>query len=225
MSEPQVAPRSEFDIFDPDIYVAGRAARDLPRACAPSRRSTGTTSPDGRGYWAVMKYEDVVAISRDPSTFSSHARRDLHQGPHRRRPVGDADDDAQHGSAAARAVPQPRQARVRARVGARARAGDPRGGHATSSTTWRARGAATSSSTSRAQLPLRGDRRDDRRAATRIASASSTGRTAWSASTTPRCSRTSREAHGGGDADVPVRGRARRRRASTSRATTSSACS
>ncbi len=61
---------SDFDIFNPDIYVEGipyEVYRRM-RAEAPVYRHH---EPDGRGYWAVMKYEDVVSISRDPGTYSS----------------------------------------------------------------------------------------------------------------------------------------------------------
>jgi cholest-4-en-3-one 26-monooxygenase len=62
---------SNVDIYDPEIYVSGvpheaytRLRRETPIFFHPE--------PRGRGYWAVMKYADVVAISRNPQTFSSH---------------------------------------------------------------------------------------------------------------------------------------------------------
>jgi cholest-4-en-3-one 26-monooxygenase len=66
MSEPKL----EFDIFDPDIHVEG-----IPHEAYRRMRVEAPVywhhEPGGRGYWAVMKYEDVVAISRDPGTYSS----------------------------------------------------------------------------------------------------------------------------------------------------------
>src|SRR4051812_17551155 len=63
---------SEVDIYDPDIYVAG-----VPHEVYTKLRNEtpGFFHPEpngGRGYWAVMKYADVVAISRNPQTYSSH---------------------------------------------------------------------------------------------------------------------------------------------------------
>ena len=60
----------KFDIFDPDIYVEG-----IPHETYRRMRAEAPVywhdEPGGRGYWAVMKYEDVLHISRDPGTYSS----------------------------------------------------------------------------------------------------------------------------------------------------------
>jgi cholest-4-en-3-one 26-monooxygenase len=61
---------ANVEIFDPDIYVTGvphEAFRTL-RAEAPVYFHP---EPGGRGFWAITKYQDVVAISKDPGTFSS----------------------------------------------------------------------------------------------------------------------------------------------------------
>ncbi len=60
-----------LDIFDPDIYVEG-----VPHEAFRVLRSERPVSfqaepPDGRGFWAITKYADIVSISKDPGTFSS----------------------------------------------------------------------------------------------------------------------------------------------------------
>src|SRR5512143_760499 len=68
---PAMRSSPKIDIFDPDIYVKGvpHDAFRVLRAEAPV--SFQDEPPDGRGFWAVTKYKDVVAISKDPHTFSS----------------------------------------------------------------------------------------------------------------------------------------------------------
>src|SRR5450432_442541 len=62
---------SPIDIFDPDIYVKG-VPHDAFRVLRSERPvSFQPEPPDGRGFWAVTKYQDIVAISKDPHTFSS----------------------------------------------------------------------------------------------------------------------------------------------------------
>jgi cholest-4-en-3-one 26-monooxygenase len=63
---------TNVDIYDPEIYVTGvphdaytQLRQETPVFFHPEPRG-------GRGYWAVMKYADVVAISRNPQTFSSN---------------------------------------------------------------------------------------------------------------------------------------------------------
>lgn len=60
-----------LDIFDPDIYVAGVPHEAFRVLRAEKPVSFQAEPPDGVGFWAVTKYEDVVAISKDPGTFSS----------------------------------------------------------------------------------------------------------------------------------------------------------
>ena len=61
-----------LDVFDPDIYVQG-VPHDAFRVLRAQRPvSFQSEPPDGRGFWAVTKYHDVVAISKDPQTFSSY---------------------------------------------------------------------------------------------------------------------------------------------------------
>jgi cholest-4-en-3-one 26-monooxygenase len=61
---------AEIDVLDPDIYVQGvpheafrRLRMEAPVYFHPE--------PDGRGFWALTRYDDVVAVSRDPVGFSS----------------------------------------------------------------------------------------------------------------------------------------------------------
>src|SRR5579883_1592478 len=62
---------ADVDIHDPDTFVQGvpHEAFRLLRREAPVyfHKEKG-----GRGYWAVTKYDDIVACSKDPGRFSSH---------------------------------------------------------------------------------------------------------------------------------------------------------
>jgi cholest-4-en-3-one 26-monooxygenase len=64
--------RQKIDVFDPDIYVQG-VPHDAFRVLRAERPvSFQEEPPDGRGFWAVTKYKDIVQISKDPHTFSSY---------------------------------------------------------------------------------------------------------------------------------------------------------
>ncbi len=71
-------PWRSADLVDPDRYLKG-VPHDLfalLRAHAPvSWHEPG----DGPGFWAITKYRDVVAVSRDPRTFSSARRSALYR--------------------------------------------------------------------------------------------------------------------------------------------------
>ncbi len=58
------------DILDPDVYVHG-----VPHAAFQRLRNEDPVSwwpePDGPGLWAVTRYDDVVAVSRQSQVFSS----------------------------------------------------------------------------------------------------------------------------------------------------------
>ncbi len=58
------------DILDPDVYVHG-----VPHAAFQRLRDTDPVSwwpePDGRGLWAVTRYDDIVTVSRQSQVFSS----------------------------------------------------------------------------------------------------------------------------------------------------------
>src|SRR4051812_415731 len=78
MSQPIDAPRGEL-LTDPEFW--GRPYDERLDAYATLRRDhpiswheerVSEWLPEGgRGYWAVTRYEDVVAISKDFKTFSS----------------------------------------------------------------------------------------------------------------------------------------------------------
>ena len=61
---------ADVDLADPDTYTHGmphEAFREL-RANDPV---SWRTERDGRGYWAVTRYRDIVAVVRDRSATSS----------------------------------------------------------------------------------------------------------------------------------------------------------
>jgi cholest-4-en-3-one 26-monooxygenase len=62
---------SDIDLVNPDVWVRGvpHEAFKLLRQKAPV---FWQDMPGEQGFWAVTKYEDVVAISKDPATFSSY---------------------------------------------------------------------------------------------------------------------------------------------------------
>ncbi len=60
-------------LHDPDVYERG-----VPHAFFSELRRIEPVywqpeDPPGRGFWAVTRYDDVVAVSRDAQTFSSYA--------------------------------------------------------------------------------------------------------------------------------------------------------
>ena len=65
-----------IDLTAPDAYVAG-----VPHAAFKLLRDTAPVfwhpDPQGSGFWAVTKYHDLIAVSRDPRTFSSAKRTAL----------------------------------------------------------------------------------------------------------------------------------------------------
>jgi len=70
MPAPVPAGDPAADILDPDVYVQG-----VPHAAFQRLRDQDPVSwwdvPGGRGLWAVTRYDDVVAVSRQPAIFSS----------------------------------------------------------------------------------------------------------------------------------------------------------
>lgn len=58
------------DITDPDVYVQG-----IPHATFERLRNQDPVSwwdePEGRGFWVVTRYDDIVQVSRSPKIFSS----------------------------------------------------------------------------------------------------------------------------------------------------------
>jgi len=62
--------RGSIDIFDPDVYVRG-VPHDQFRVLRAEAPVHFHAEPGGPGFWAVTKYHDIVAISKNPGTFSS----------------------------------------------------------------------------------------------------------------------------------------------------------
>ncbi|HEY1690659.1 MAG TPA: cytochrome P450 [Polyangiaceae bacterium] len=62
---------AEVELHDPDVFVRGvpHEAFRLLRQEAPIHFHA---EPNGPGFWAVTKYEDVVSVGKDPGRFSSH---------------------------------------------------------------------------------------------------------------------------------------------------------
>jgi linalool 8-monooxygenase len=72
VSEPTV------DLKDPDLYQSG----DYHAAFARLRRERPVhwnPEADGPGFWAITKYDDVVAVSKSPRVFSSARRLGGHR--------------------------------------------------------------------------------------------------------------------------------------------------
>lgn len=60
---------TDLDITDPNTYTYG-----IPHATFAHMRATEPVAQltyEGRPYWAVTRYEDLVTVTRDPATYSS----------------------------------------------------------------------------------------------------------------------------------------------------------
>jgi cholest-4-en-3-one 26-monooxygenase len=62
---------SKFDVYDPGIYAEAVPWETFKRMRAEAPVYWHHEPDGGRGYWALTKYNDIVAVSRDPATFSS----------------------------------------------------------------------------------------------------------------------------------------------------------
>ncbi|MGZ4736049.1 MAG: cytochrome P450 [Acidimicrobiia bacterium] len=63
-------PKDTIDLYDPDGYVDGPPHEIFERL----RRDDPVfwqAMPDGTGYWAVLRYADVMTVARDPLTYSA----------------------------------------------------------------------------------------------------------------------------------------------------------
>lgn len=61
----------EIDILDPDIYVERGVPHDQFARLRAEHPVYFHPEPDGPGFWAVTKYEDVAYVSKHPDLFSS----------------------------------------------------------------------------------------------------------------------------------------------------------
>jgi cholest-4-en-3-one 26-monooxygenase len=59
-----------IDVYSPDVWAEG-PPYDMFKWMRARQPLYWHAEPNGRGYWAVTKYKDIVQISRDPMTFSS----------------------------------------------------------------------------------------------------------------------------------------------------------
>jgi cytochrome P450 len=63
-------PTTSIDLYDPDGYVAGPPHETLTRLRAEDPVHW-QDMPNEPGYWAVLRYDDVVTVARDPKTYSA----------------------------------------------------------------------------------------------------------------------------------------------------------
>jgi cholest-4-en-3-one 26-monooxygenase len=61
---------TEIDVCDPDAYVEG-VPHEQFRVLRREAPVFWHEEPDGRGFWAITKYDDVIQVSRDHRTYSS----------------------------------------------------------------------------------------------------------------------------------------------------------
>ncbi len=60
----------QADLADPDLHERDEA-RALFTRLRRQRPIWWSPGPDGRGFWSVMRYRDIVAVSKNPRLFSS----------------------------------------------------------------------------------------------------------------------------------------------------------
>jgi cholest-4-en-3-one 26-monooxygenase len=70
----------EVELYNPDVYVNGvpHEAFRLLRKEAPVHFQK---EPNGRGYYVITKYDDIVTISKNPKTFSSYHGTNIEEYP------------------------------------------------------------------------------------------------------------------------------------------------
>lgn len=64
---------NQIDLFDLDLFADG-PPHDLFRRLRDEKPVCFLPEPDGPGFWAVTRFDDVVAVSRDAATFTSAPR-------------------------------------------------------------------------------------------------------------------------------------------------------
>jgi cytochrome P450 len=75
-----------LEFWDQPAEVRDRAFAVLRREAPVSHQQPledilGVTQRDGRGYWAIVRYEDIRRVSRDPATFCSGQGTQLGDAP------------------------------------------------------------------------------------------------------------------------------------------------
>ncbi len=85
----------ELDLLDPELHASGAADRELDelRARCPVAWRAGRRGP---GYWAITGHAELVAVARDPVTFTSHlgTRPEARRTPDAPRPLHNLDPPA-----------------------------------------------------------------------------------------------------------------------------------
>ncbi len=73
-------PERVIDLVSPDVFATGHPWDQYAwlRANDPVHRHH---EPDGTGFWAITKYEDIRTISRQPKLFSSYAKGVMVEDP------------------------------------------------------------------------------------------------------------------------------------------------
>ena len=61
----------DVDLSDPDTFVQGIPFQSFRRLRAEAPVHWQSEKDGGRGFWAVTRYADLMAVSKDPLTFSS----------------------------------------------------------------------------------------------------------------------------------------------------------
>src|SRR4051794_39007011 len=73
-------PLGDIDLSDPGFWLADRSYRDAAFTTLrdtpglrffPERVFEGSPFPQGPGYWALVRHDDVFAASRNPQLFCS----------------------------------------------------------------------------------------------------------------------------------------------------------
>ncbi|HEY3701514.1 MAG TPA: hypothetical protein VGL32_04580, partial [Acidimicrobiales bacterium] len=62
---------ADVDLADKDVFVRG-VPHDMLATLRSEAPICWQDEPDGSGFWAVTRYDDVVAINRDWETYSSN---------------------------------------------------------------------------------------------------------------------------------------------------------
>ena len=57
-------------IIDPDVYTDG-VPHDVFKWMRDERPVCWVDEPDGSGFWAITRYDDLIEASRQPKVFSS----------------------------------------------------------------------------------------------------------------------------------------------------------
>lgn len=71
---------ARIDILNPDIYTQG-IPHETFRLLRREAPVFWHPEPEGPGFWAITRYDDVVTVSMDPATFSSGRRGALIDDP------------------------------------------------------------------------------------------------------------------------------------------------